>query len=122
MGCCLIIAIDSSQMSGPYGDALFLTITNDANDSMLSLDFAIMSLENYEDWYWFLVNVKRIVGDKEVAIISNKHCALLQSVPEIIRVKNHAYCYRNLKENFSTFISRHNIRGNKGKEASLQWA
>ena len=28
---------------------------------------------------------------------------------------------RHLKEKFSTFISRHNTRGNKSKEATLQW-
>ena len=36
-----------------------------------------MSSENYEDWYWFLVNLKTIVGENEVVIISNKHPALL---------------------------------------------
>ena len=45
----------------------------------------------------------------------------MQSVPEIFEVENHAYCYRYLKENFSTIVTKHNTRGNKGKEDALQW-
>ena len=52
-----------------------------------------MSLENYEDWSWFLVNLKMIVGENEVVIISNMHLALLRSVLETFGAKNHAYCY-----------------------------
>ena len=82
-------------MSGPYEGALFSTTTYDANDSMFPLAVGVMSSENYEDWLWFLENLKTIVGDKEVVIISYKHLALalLRSVPKIFGVENHAYCY-----------------------------
>ena len=121
MGCCPIIASDSSHMSGPYGGALFLATAYDTNDYMFLLAFGIMSSENYEDWSWILVNLKMIVGENEIVIISDRHPALLQSIPKIFGADNHAYFYRHLKKNFSTFISRHNTKGNKGKEASLQW-
>ncbi|RVW21733.1 hypothetical protein CK203_108210 [Vitis vinifera] len=64
---------------------------------------------------------KKVVGDKEVVIISDRHPALLRSVPEVFGLENHAYCYRHLKENFSSFLSKHNTRGNKGKENALQF-
>ncbi|KAL6329751.1 hypothetical protein AAG906_035399 [Vitis piasezkii] len=64
---------------------------------------------------------KKVVGDKEVVIISDRHPALLRSVPEVFGLANHAYCYRHLKENFSSFLSKHNTRGNKGKENALQF-
>ena len=121
IGCQLIIAIDSSHMSGTYGGALFSATTYDANDYIFPLAFGITSLENYEDWFWFLVNLKTIIGENEVVIISNRHLALLRSVLEIFGADNHAYCYRYLKGNFNTFISRHNTRGNKGKKTVLQW-
>ena len=44
------------------------------------------------------------------------HC-----VPEIFGVDNHVYCYRHLKENFSSFYSKQSTRGTKGKENALQW-
>ena len=42
----------------------------------------------------------------------------MQSVPKIFRAENHAYFYWHLKENFSTIVTKHNIRGN---ECALQW-
>ena len=75
-----------------------------------------MSSKNYEDWLWFLEKSKIVVGNKEVIIILDKHLAFLHSVPEVFGLENHAYCYRHLKENFSSFLSKHNIRGNKGKK------
>ena len=113
------MAIDSSHMSGPYGGALFSAITYDANDCMFPLACGIMSLENFEDWSWFLEKLKTIVRDKKV-IISYKHPTLLQSVPKIFGVENCAYCYWHLKENFSTVVTKHNTRGNNGKECALQ--
>ena len=91
-------------MSGPDG-ALFSTTTYDANDSMFPLAFGVMRSDNYDDWLWFLQNVKKVVGDKKVVIISYKHPGLLRSVSEIFGSENHAYCYRQLKEkeNFISF-------------------
>ena len=87
---------------------------------MFPLACGIMSSKNYEDWSWFLEKLKTIVGEKEVVIISYRHYALLRSVPEIFGAENHAYCYRHLKENFSTIVTKHNTKGNKGKESTLQ--
>ena len=65
--------------------------------------------------------MKKVVGDKEGVIILDRHPAFLRSVPEVFGLENHAYCYRHLKENFSSFLSKHNTRGNKGKENALQF-
>ena len=66
-------------------------------------------------------NLKKCIGEKEVVIISDRHPGLLCSVLEIFGAENHAYCYRHLKENFSSYFSKHNTKGNKGKENSLEW-
>ena len=97
IGCHPLIEIDSSHMSRPHGGDLISTTSFDANDYMFPLAFGIMSSENYEDCSWFLVNLKMIVGEKEVVTILDKHLALLRSIPEIFGAKNHAYFYRYLK-------------------------
>ena len=107
-GCRPIIAIDSAHMSGPYGGALFSATAYDANDSMFPLAFRVMSLENYEDWLWFLEKLKIVMGNKKVIIISDRHPALIRSVLEVFGLENHAYCYHHLKENFKSFLSKHN--------------
>ena len=119
-GCGPVIAIDSSYMSGSYGDALFST-SYDANDNMFSIAYGVMSSENYEDWNWFLQNLKNLIKDKDVVILSYRHPGLLRSVSELFREENHACCYRHLKENFSSFFNKSNIMGNKKNENALQW-
>ena len=68
-------------MSGPYGGALFSATSYDANDNMFPIAYGVMSSENYEDWNWFLQNLKNLIRDKDVVILSNRHPGLLRSVP-----------------------------------------
>ena len=66
-------------------------------------------------------NFQKIIGEKEVVIISDKHPGLLHSVPKIFGAENHAYYYCHLKENFSGYFNKHNTKGDKGKENALEW-
>eukprot|EP00261_Vitis_vinifera_P030664 XP_019071907.1 PREDICTED: uncharacterized protein LOC104882791 [Vitis vinifera] len=119
MGCRLVLAIDSCHLSGPYKGALLSAIAYDADDGMFPLALGVVGSENYEDWYWFLEKLKGILDDQEVIIISDRHQGILRNVSELFGVENHAYCYRHVKENFSSFFNRQNIRGKKGKEDAL---
>ncbi|XP_010655185.1 uncharacterized protein LOC104880400 [Vitis vinifera] len=119
MGCRPVLAIDSCHLSGPYKGALLSAIAYDADDGMFPLALGVVGSENYEDWYWFLENLKGILDGQEVIIISDRHQGILRSVSELFGVENHAYCYRHVKENFSSFFNRQNIRGKKGKEDAL---
>ena len=88
---------------------------------MFPIEYGVMSSDNYEDWNCFLQNLKNLIGNKDVVILSNRHPGLLRSVLELFGEKNHAYCYRYLKENFNSFLNKSNTRGNKEKENALQW-
>ena len=93
----------------------------DANDSTLPLAFGVMNSKNYEDWLWFLTNLKKLVQDKEVVIIFDKHPTLIGNVLEVFGVEKRAYCYHHMKENFNHFLSKYNTRGHKDKENVLQF-
>ena len=84
-------------MSGLYGGALFSVTAYNANDSMFPLAFSLIISENYKNRSWFFQNLKKVVGDKEVVIISGKNSTLLRSVLEVFGLENHAYCYCHLK-------------------------
>lgn len=120
-GCRPIIAVNSSQMNGPYGGVLFFATTYDADDCIFPLAFGVMRSEHYDDWFWFMQNLKKVVGDRDVVIISNRHPDLLRSVSEIFGAENHAYCYRHLKEDFVSFINNESTNGKKGRGNALYW-
>ncbi|RVW39291.1 hypothetical protein CK203_085102 [Vitis vinifera] len=120
LGCRPIISIDSSHMSGPYKGALFSASSYDADDGMFPLAYGLFNSENYEDWLWFLEKLKMVIGERDVIIISDRHQGIIRSVSEVFGSENHAYCYRHIKENFSSFLTKLNTKGRKGKENALQ--
>ncbi|KAL6314438.1 hypothetical protein AAG906_025923 [Vitis piasezkii] len=107
MGCRPVIAIDSTHLSGPYRGSLFSAIAYDADDGMFPIAFGVVSSENYEDWLWFLQKLKGILQDKEVCFST-------------FGVENHAYCYRHVKENFSSYVTKHSMKGKKCKMDALE--
>ena len=100
-------------MSGLYRGSLFSATAYDADDGMFPIAFGVVSSENYEDWLWFLQKLKDILQDKEVVIISDRHQAILRSVSQLFGVENHAYCYHHVKENFSSYMTKNNMKGKK---------
>ncbi|RVW73400.1 hypothetical protein CK203_060139 [Vitis vinifera] len=88
----------------------------DADDDMFPLAYAIVSSENYYNWFWFLQRLKQLVGEMEVVIISGRHHAIIRSVAEVFGVENHAYCLRHLKEDFSHQL----MMGREGKDNALK--
>ena len=69
--------------------------------------------------YGFLQKLKGILQDKEVVIISDRHQAILRSVSQLFGVENHAYCYHHVKENFSSYVTKHSMKGKKCKVDAL---
>ncbi|RVX10318.1 hypothetical protein CK203_016115 [Vitis vinifera] len=99
--------------------SLFSATAYDADDGMFPIAFGVVSSENYEDWLWFLQKLKGILQDKEVVIISDRHQAILRSVSQLFGVENHAYCYRHVKENFNSYVTKHSMKGKKCKMDAL---
>ena len=115
MGCQLVIAIGLTHLSGPYRGSLFFATAYDVDDDMFPIAFGVVSLENYEDWLWFLHKLKGILQDKEVVIISDRHQAILHSVSQLFGVENHVYCYYHVKKNFSSYVTKHGLKGKNVK-------
>ena len=113
MGCRPIILIDSSHMSGPYKGTLFSTSSYDVDDGMFPLAYGLFNSKNYKDWLWFLEKLKMVIGEREVIIISDRHQWIICSVLEVFDSENHAHCYRHIKENFSSFLTKRNTKGRK---------
>ena len=61
-----------------------------------------------------------VIGEREVIIISNRHQGIIHSVSEVFDCENHAHCYRHIKENFNSFLTKLNTKGRKGKENALK--
>ncbi|KAK4284108.1 hypothetical protein QN277_000981 [Acacia crassicarpa] len=116
-GCCIngfllgsrpILYLDGYHLRGPYKVTLLAASAYDANNELFPVAYAIVCGVTFDEWSWFLHNVKEIIGSVQVTIVSYRHSAIIDAVKAIFGDERHAYCYRHLKENFSSLVTNFN--------------
>lgn len=90
--------------------------TFNTDDCLFSSAYGLFSSENYEYWSWFLQQSKMAISEMEVIIISDRHQGIIRSVSEVFKFEYHAYCYRHVKENFNSSLTKSNTQRRNGKE------
>ncbi|XP_028768191.1 uncharacterized protein LOC114725796 [Neltuma alba] len=106
-----VLYINGSHLSGLYKGTLLSESAYDADNKLLPFAIAIVKGETLEDWTWFLHMIKEIVGSMQLTIISDRYNAIIGAMQAIFGGERHMYCYRHVKENFSTQM----IKLNRGK-------
>ncbi|KAK4255705.1 hypothetical protein QN277_008669 [Acacia crassicarpa] len=106
LGCRPILYIDGCHLSGPYLGTLLVASTYDADNNLYPLAYTIVNGETYEDWSWFLRNLKEFIGSLQITIVSDRHNAIVGAVREVFGGSRHTFCYRHIKENFSAEFSK----------------
>ncbi|XP_028782694.1 uncharacterized protein LOC114738798 [Neltuma alba] len=96
-----ILYVDGTHLSGPYKGTLLLASAYDADNEMLPFAIAVVKGENLDNWTWFFHKIKQIVGSMQL-IVSDRHNSIIGVVQAIFGGERYAYCYRHVKENFSS--------------------
>ncbi|XP_054786991.1 uncharacterized protein LOC129293202 [Prosopis cineraria] len=114
-GCCIngfllgsrpILYLDRCHLNGPYKLTLLAASTYDANNELFPVAYAIACGETFDEWAWFLHNVKDITSSVQVTVVSDRNSAIIAAVRATFGDERHAYCYRHLKENFSLEVTK----------------
>ncbi|XP_058211592.1 uncharacterized protein LOC131323766 [Rhododendron vialii] len=105
-----VLKLDACFLTGYYRGHVLSASAHDANDGLYPLAYAIVSSENDEDWLWFLVNLKEVLGGCQVVLVIDRNISLLNG---IIKVFCNAWCLRHLKENFSKFASSKGLKAER---------
>ncbi|XP_054825662.1 uncharacterized protein LOC129323092 [Prosopis cineraria] len=87
---------------------LLLASAIDANNDLFPLAYAIVGGETYDNWAWFLENVKEITHQVQLTIVSDRHNAIVGAMRAIFDGNRHAFCYRHVKENYSSEFTKIN--------------
>ncbi|XP_054795623.1 uncharacterized protein LOC129301080 [Prosopis cineraria] len=103
-----ILFIDGSHLSGPYKGTLLAASAIDANNDLFPLANAIVGGETYDNWAWFLENVREITHQVQLTIMSDRHNAIVGAIRAIFDGNRHAFCYRHVKENYSSKFTKIN--------------
>ncbi|XP_028795069.1 uncharacterized protein LOC114750641 [Neltuma alba] len=108
--------VDGIHLSGPYKGMLLLASAYDTYNEMLPFAIAMVKGENLEDWTWFFHKIKQIVGSMQLTIVLDRHNSIIRALQAIFEGEKHAYCYRHVKENFSSEY----MKLNKGRRRTSE--
>ncbi|RYR13412.1 hypothetical protein Ahy_B04g070428 isoform B [Arachis hypogaea] len=105
-GCKPIVQVDETHLYGKYKGCLLVAVSQDGNNNIVPIAFAIVEGETSEAWYFFLSNLRQHVVTRDgVGLISDWH----DSIRSVIARSNgawspprafHMFCIRHIESNF----------------------
>ncbi|KAK1667171.1 hypothetical protein QYE76_055330 [Lolium multiflorum] len=103
--CRPVIAVDGTFLTGQYKGTLLVAIASDASNRLVPLAFALVEIENNDNWEWFfhILRTRVIPPSKEVCVISDRHQGILNAVEVAIpghAPLHHRWCMRHFCANF----------------------
>ncbi|KAL3686239.1 hypothetical protein R1sor_004261 [Riccia sorocarpa] len=108
--CEKVVALDACfTKNKKYPTQLFLASVMDGNSQVVPLAYAVVPVENYENWSWFLHNLQiSIQGlrSEAVMIVSDRQKALERAVTEILPCNPHMHCGHHLKMNVQKLFGK----------------
>ncbi|KAL3754648.1 hypothetical protein ACJRO7_001838 [Eucalyptus globulus] len=110
-GCRRIIGLDGCFLKGLCKGELLAAIGRDANNQMFPLAWAIVKIENKDNWSWFLKNMMadlEITNEEGWAFMSDQQKGLVPTVAELLPHAEHRMCARHIYENWAK-----NYKGDK---------
>ncbi|XP_025652339.1 uncharacterized protein [Arachis hypogaea] len=101
-----LVQIDGTHLYGKYKGALLVAVTQDGNQNIVPIVFAIVEGEMADAWEFFLTNLWRyIVIIDDVGIISNCHNSIDAAIARCNRAWSlpracYMFCIRHIGSNF----------------------
>ncbi|KAJ6355145.1 hypothetical protein OIU77_005690 [Salix suchowensis] len=83
-GCRPILFLDSITLKSKYHEILLTATALDGDDGFFPVSFAIVDIENGDNWSWFLEQLKHAIStSRSVTFVSDKEKGLMKSVLEV---------------------------------------
>ncbi|WCJ29975.1 hypothetical protein M5689_011567 [Euphorbia peplus] len=100
-GCRPLIFLDSTPLKSKYYEVLLTATGVDGNDDAFPISFAIVDVENEDNWKWFLEQLKSAISMEEpITFVSDNEKGLMKSVVEVFEHAHFGYSISHLLENF----------------------
>ncbi|XP_038721181.1 uncharacterized protein LOC120013448 [Tripterygium wilfordii] len=101
-GCRPLIGLDGCFLKGCYKGQLLTAIGQDGDGHIYPIAWAVVLVENTENWRWFLMHLMGDLGmDREWTFISDQQKGLENVFNIVLTGFEHRICARHLYNNFS---------------------
>ncbi|XP_057740286.1 uncharacterized protein LOC130957446 [Arachis stenosperma] len=104
--CKPIVQVDGTHLYGKYKGCLLVAVSQDGNNNIVPIAFAIVQGETSDAWHFFLSNLRQHVVTRDgVGLISDRH----ESINAAVERSNgawspprafHMFCIRHIESNF----------------------
>ncbi|GJV91429.1 pentatricopeptide repeat-containing protein [Tanacetum coccineum] len=108
LGCRKIIALYGCFLKRPSVGEILTAIGRDANNHIFPVAWAVVNVENKDNWSWFL----DLLGDdlemptgQGLTLMSDQHKGLIKAVKEVMPYAEHRQCARHIYEGFRKLYS-----------------
>ncbi|MQM01242.1 hypothetical protein Taro_033992, partial [Colocasia esculenta] len=79
-----------------------VTSALNGNNELFTVAYSIADSETYDNWVWFLQNLKRaLLSDRRIAFLSDRGKVLKEAIPDIFPNGHHGYCFQHIMQNFN---------------------
>ncbi|XP_025692505.1 uncharacterized protein [Arachis hypogaea] len=104
--CKPVVQVDGTHLYGKYKSCLLVAVSQDGNNNIVPIAFAIVEGETSDAWHFFLSNLRQHVVTRDgVGLISDRH----ESINAAVERSNgawspprafHMFCIRHIESNF----------------------
>ncbi|XP_025685012.1 uncharacterized protein [Arachis hypogaea] len=104
--CKPVVQVDGTHLYGKYKGCLLVAVSQDGNNNIVSIAFAIVEGETSDAWHFFLSNLRQHVVTRDgVRLISDRHKSINAAVARSNRAWSpprafHMFCIRHIESNF----------------------
>ncbi|KAF8389146.1 hypothetical protein HHK36_025839 [Tetracentron sinense] len=100
-GCRPLLFLDATSLKSKYHEILLAATAVDGDDGIFPVVFAVVDVENDDNWHWFLEQLKSVVStSRSITFVSDRDKGLRKFVLEVFENAHHGYCISHLVENF----------------------
>ena len=102
-GCRPIIGLDGCHLTGAHPGICLTAVGKDGNNNVYPLAWAVVDVEEYQSWAWFLTHLKDVLGSNTgngFTFMSDRQKGLIKALEDIVPDASSRYCWRHLWSNF----------------------
>jgi hypothetical protein len=107
--CRPLLGLDGCHIKTKYQGVILTATAVDAMGCLFPYAYAVVDIENNDNWLWFLQNLRRsiqlsnpalLTTPKALTILSDRQKGLIEGIRTILPLSAHGYCVRHLEQNF----------------------